>query len=507
MSDYANVYVEDKYYKRNEYINQTPDFSDLPKYEKIKDKLPEPVWEAHNDEIDAYYKAWKIAFSNLGKPMEENGFVSPYIDAAFNNYIFMWDSCFMLMFGKYADKIHSFQRTLDNFYCKQEPDGFIGREISETDGTSKFYRHDPVSTGPEIMTWCEWQYYKNFGDKKRLRKVYYPLLSYHRWLKNYHRWQDGSYWSSGWGCGMDNLPRCDMSAVPNAEDWHLETFHHSYMSWIDATLQAAMACEHLILMADELGITEDVEELVEERENLIKYVNEKMWSEEDSFYYDRKINGELLRVKTAAAFWSLISEIAPENRVDAICAHLENKDEFNRTNRVPALSADHPDYSPKGHYWNGGVWPPIVYMTLAGLTTNKRHSLAHDIAVCNYKNMIEVYRQTGTLWENYSPDFTAPGEPAKKDFVGWTGLIPITVLIEYIFGIQSAADKNEIVWRINELDRHGIKNLPFGTDNAVTLICEKRTSPDEKPVIIAQSEKSISVKVIYGDNKEFTVNT
>lgn len=286
MKEPITRYVEDRYAKLNEFISMQPDMSELPDFEKEKGKLPEPVWAGHDDEIAAYYKAWEIAFCNLGKPTKESGFVSPYIDAAFNGHIFMWDSCFMLMFGKYGDSVHCFQKTLDNFYCKQHKDGFICREINELDGVDRFYRHDPTSTGPEILAWCEWQYYKNYGDKDRLKKVYYPLLSFHHWLKNYHRWKDGSYWSSGWGCGMDNLPRCDLELIPDSEDWMLETFHHSYMSWIDATLQAAMSCEYLIMMAEELGISDDVDALKDEYDNLVRFVNEKMWSEKDGFYYD-----------------------------------------------------------------------------------------------------------------------------------------------------------------------------------------------------------------------------
>lgn len=164
-------YVEDRYAKLNEFVSMQPDMSALPDFENERDRLPEPVWAGHGDEIDAYYKAWEIAFRNLGKPTKESGFVSPYIDAAFNGHIFMWDSCFMLMFGKYGDSVHCFQKTLDNFYCKQHKDGFICREINELDGVDRFYRHDPTSTGPEIMAWCEWQYYKNYGDKERLKSL------------------------------------------------------------------------------------------------------------------------------------------------------------------------------------------------------------------------------------------------------------------------------------------------------------------------------------------------
>ena len=156
MKEPITRYVEDRYAKLNEFVSMQPDMSKLPDFEKEKGKLPEPVWAGHDDEIAAYYRAWEIAFRNLGKPTKESGFVSPYIDAAFNGHIFMWDSCFMLMFGKYGDSVHCFQKTLDNFYCKQHKDGFICREINELDGVDRFYRHDPTSTGPEIMAWCEW---------------------------------------------------------------------------------------------------------------------------------------------------------------------------------------------------------------------------------------------------------------------------------------------------------------------------------------------------------------
>ena len=89
MKEPITRYVEDRYAKLNEFVSMQPDMSALPDFEKEKGKLPEPVWAGHDDEIAAYYKAWEIAFRNLGKPTKESGFVSPYIDAAFNGHIFM----------------------------------------------------------------------------------------------------------------------------------------------------------------------------------------------------------------------------------------------------------------------------------------------------------------------------------------------------------------------------------------------------------------------------------
>ena len=91
----------------------------------------------------------KIAIGNIRAPQAGSGFVSSYLDTAYNGNIFMWDSSFILMFARYGTRFFPFQRTLDNFYAKQHPDGFICREI-KADGADCFERYDPVSTGPNL---------------------------------------------------------------------------------------------------------------------------------------------------------------------------------------------------------------------------------------------------------------------------------------------------------------------------------------------------------------------
>ena len=367
MKEPTSPYVEDRYAEKNEFISMQPDMSELPDFEKEKGKLPEPVWAGHDDEIAAYYKAWEIAFRNLGKPTKESGFVSPYIDAAFNGHIFMWDSCFMLMFGKYGDSVHCFQKTLDNFYCKQHKDGFICREINELDGVDRFYRHDPTSTGPEIMAWCEWQYYKNYGDKERLKKVYYPLLSFHHWLKNYHRWKDGSYWSSGWGTGMDNMPRVKPEYNP--------IFSHGHMVWLDTNLQQMLVDESLLNIGFYIERWQEIEDMEDEMKRLRAYVNEHLWDERTAFLYDRYGDGTLCTTKGIGAFWALQADALDRERLDRMVAHLSDTTEFDRPHRVPSLSADHPKYNPTGRYWQGGVWPGTNYMTIDGLYRKGYHDL------------------------------------------------------------------------------------------------------------------------------------
>ena len=478
----------------NSFLSIPADTTPLPTFGEIRKKLPVPVWEGHETYVNAYYKAWEIAFRNLRAPAPDTGFVSNFIDAAFNNHIFMWDSCFMLMFGKYADRLFRFQGTLDNFYSHQHKDGFICRAISEEKGTDRFTRWDPSATGPEVMPWCEWEYYLNLGDRERLAKVFPPLMAYHRWMREHLTWQDGSYFSTGWGCGMDNLPRL-------RPEYHT-AFSHGHMTWVDSCMQEYLSCDVLLQMSQILGRSEFFDELRQEQELLDRIINTELWDEETGFYYDRQRDGQRNTVRHVGAFWGLLAGCAREERAARLISYLENEREFKTPTRVPALSRSHEKYSPLGQYWCGGVWAPTTYMVLKGLDRHGRYALSHEIGAEYLASVVDVYRESDTFFENYAPEPVngkpAQGNIAGRDFVGWTGLAPISVLFEYVFGIKATAHKAQIEWHVELLERHGIEGYPFGKDGTLSLLCEARDSADETPRITLKSNVPVTLTVIWG---------
>lgn len=495
MQDYIDTYMPNPLVEENVFKTRTAFPLALPLFSEARSKLPQPVWDGHESTIACYWKAWEIAFRNLRNPVPENGFVSPYIDTAFNNHLFMWDSAFILLFGRYGRRAFNFQQTLDNFYAKQHPDGFICREIDEADGRDCFHRHDPPSTGPNVMPWVEWEYYVNFGDTERLAQVFAPLVAYYRWLRDYRTWRDGSYWACGWATGMDNQPRLagEMAQIN----------FHAHHVWIDANIQQILAARQLYQMAEILGRAADVHDLPAEADFLTQFVNSQMWDSATAFYYDLDRRGKRLPTKTVGAFWALLAGIVPPDGLERFVAHLNDPKTFNRPHRVPSLSADHPEYNAEnGDYWRGGVWAPTNYMILRGLTHTGHDSLAHAIALNHVNNVVTVFEQTGTLWENYAPERPAPGKPAKPDFIGWTGLPPIAVLLEYVFGIRSDTPQNRIVWDVRLLDAFGVRQYPFGTSGLVDLSCAARQAADEKPVITAASSVPLTLEVRWQGGHE-----
>ena len=488
------TYVNSPYVEENEFLRMPAENNPLPLYENSKDKLPKPIWERHENALECYNYAWKIAFDNLRTPNAEAGFVSNFIDTAFNGFLFMWDSSFIVLFGKYGSQVFDFQKTLDNFYSHQHRDGFICREICESENGEQFSRFDPSGTGPNIMPWSEWESYLQTGDKERISKIFSPLLAYHLWLKEHHTWRDGTYFSTGLGCGMDNQFR----------QQKLSEFvcSHGHMVWMDTCAQQVLSADTIVKMAKILGRENepDVKALEEESVFLRKFINEKLWCEKDAYYYDMYRDGSLNGMKTIGAYWALLAGIVPDERLDRFVAHLDNPDEFKRPNRVPSLSASDKNYSPVGDYWNGSVWAPTNYMVLKGLDKHGYNKLAYEIACDNFKNVTEVYEKTGTLWENYSPETADRGSCSRDKFVGWSGLFPISIMFEYVFGIRPAASKNTIVWHVNRTERHGIERYPFKGE-AIDLVCAERKTADERPVITVNSPKPVKIELHWGDGK------
>ena len=484
------TYNDSPIVKKNEFINVPAEDTELPTYEKISHLLPSPIWQDHGDVIDCYDFAWRTAFGNLRKANAEANFVSNFIDTAFNDYLFMWDSSFIVMFGKYGVHAFNFQKTLDNFYSHQHKDGFICRELCEFKPGEHFSRHDPSSTGPNILAWSEWEYYCQTGDTHRLEKIFDPLLAYHLWLKEHRTWRDGTYWSTGWGCGMDNQPRL--------EKGYNVSFSHGHMVWVDTCIQQVLCAKILIQIADIIGRGDDenISVLEIEIENLTTVINEKLWSEDDAFYYDLWKNGELNKVKSVGAYWALLADIIPKERLGRFVAHLDNPKEFKRPCRVPTLSADHPKYSDDGKYWRGSVWAPTNYMVLKGLEKNGFDELSYDIARNCLDNVVNVFNKDATLYENYAPEKSSKGDPAKKDFVGWSGLFPISILFEYVFGIRPHARERKIVWNVRLLEKHGVKNYPLN-DFSIDLMCEERTTENDEPIITAICDEPIEIEIHY----------
>ncbi len=502
----------------------------LPQFESLRSQLPSPIDDEHPLWIETYWKAWELAFRNFRAPSPRSGFVSQFIDAAFNQNIFLWDSCFMSMFCNFAWPLVPGISSLDNFYAKEHEDGEICREIVRATGVdfdpwinhedkplfSRWgwpsldenpgpARNEPVhyegravpNPNPRVTldaldnpipAWAEWEHYRVTGDRARLDEVWEPLVRYYGALQKYLRQGNGLYvtdWAS-----MDNSPR--------------NGYLKNGGAGIDTSAQMVLFARQLAEMADILGKPEDAARYRADGQELADRINELMWDPQEKFYYDLQLNGERAPIMTVGAYWTLLAQVASKARAAALVDELNNPRTFKRLNRVPTLAADQPGYNPQGGYWRGSVWAPTDTMVIRGLENYGYNDLAKEIAINHLDLVADVYKRTGTIWENYAPDSEQPGKPAKSNFVGWSGIGPIMYLLEYGIGLRPDAAHNKLVWQIESGKRVGCDRFRF--NNRVVSL---RANPpaNGKTRISVNSDGEFALRVRFmGFEQTFSVH-
>jgi hypothetical protein len=490
------LYAQSNYFKTIQY-SATP----LPAFEETRAKLPSPIFDENPLYVQMYWKTWALAFRNFHEPATNSGFVSQFIDAAFNKNIFLWDTCFMTMFCNYAHPLVPGIGSLDNFYAKQHDDGEICREINRASGNDfgpwvnlegrdlfsdwgkfsvRYVGREIPRPPPEltldamnhpIFAWAEQESLRITGDRDRVKMVYDPLVRYYRALQKYLRQGNGLYmtdWAS-----MDHSPRNELIATNGVA--------------VDISSEMVLFANQLAGFAGLLGKTDEEAAFRKEGAEISRLIRGKMWDPQEKFFYDLKPDGQRTGIKTVAGFWVLLAGVATPEQAGDLVAELNNPKTFGRPYRVPSLAADQPGYDKNGGYWRGDVWPSTDTMVIRGLENYGKHDLAREIALEHLKELGIVFEKTGTVWENYLADIPSQGKQSKPDLVGWTGIGPILYLFEFAIGIKADAMENQIVWNVTSPKRVGIEQFWFG-GKTVNLVCEAADESGKRTLKVSSSK-------------------
>jgi len=202
------------------------------------------------------------------------------------------------------------------------------------------------------------------------------------------------------------------------------------------------------------------------------------------------------------AFWALWTDVLNKDELTAFVDHLNDPKTFNRFHPIPSIQADHEKYQADGRYWQGGVWAPTNYMVIKGLMRNGFDKQAIDLAMRHHQQVGEVFKKTNTFWEYYAPETADPGLLARPDFIGWTGLVPISILFEVLFGIKADFLANTLEWKINLLEEHGVDRYPIGPDGMLSLKCAARSSAKQRPSLEINSTLELKLLLSWDGGSE-----
>lgn len=429
-----------------------------------KKSVPSPVFSAQPEYVDLYWRAWEIAHDHV---LEQEGVPqSPYMDEAFHiGSIWIWDTCFMALFCKYAPDEFPGVESFNNFYVPFLTDQYA-------DGSYPLNIQHPDN--PPLFAWAEYDNFLFTDDTAHANS----LLLETQYLQKHFDWFEAL--EPGWefqhkngkapptclkrtelgyqwgGCpsGMDNTPRAPHGL------------------WIDAIAQQGLSALYISRMAARIGETEEAEKWKAKYEELKDLVNTHYWHEEDGIYYDISRDGkEFYKVKTPAAYWPLLAEMASPEQAKRMAEHIMNPEVFGGERPWVTVSRDSEHFNDEdGDYWRGGIWLPTAYMATKALEKYGYYREADDAANNLLAHMLRTYQKVEphTIWECYSPMRDHPvirknGHQVREDFCGWSALGPISMFIENVLGFHKVdAQQRHVEWRLYQEGEHGLRNFSFG---------------------------------------------
>ena len=464
--------------------------------------IPEPICDLHPEYYEFYKKAWELAHAHIksidGMPQ------TPYMDEAFcETQIWIWDTCFMTLFCKYAQDVFPGVETLNNFYevlynNKKLPAVIPPKNEPDWTGATPGVPYNikvHLADNPPLFAWAEYVNAVVRGDREYIRELLYDrgvLQKHYDWIENLHEsvklpevlhktWLKAEKYGYRWegGCsGMDNTPRGRTS-----EHCECQRPNNPDMLWVDAICQQAL-CAGIIskmytLVGDSGAASVWSAKFCEKRD----IINELYWNDDEGFYYDIDRNThEHYKIMTTASFWALTAGVATDEQARALAKRVSDPETLGGDVPLISLSRSDNDFAPDGLYWRGGLWMPTAYASLCGLNRYGLYDVAHEAGVKILDHMYRTYveYEPHTIWECYSPTKCEPASNehgnnvARPDFCGWSALGPISIYIECVLGFHTLDGFNKVVeWeKPRDLgERIGIKNLRFG-EVATDIVAE-----------------------------------
>jgi neutral trehalase len=430
-------------------------------------KEPPSIHYFDQDFVDIYDKSWAWIKDFWQKGGAESEFQKPFFQYPQSQVVDQSEAAFASFFLVYSNGVYNPLTILDNFYNKQEENGAIrGRYDLET-SVPLFTPENPEGVSPPLFAWAEYNLYHKLGLKRRVKEVVPTLEKHFLWLEETFKQPNGLYSVPLEATHMGNSPRGDV-AYP-----------------VDFNAQQAMNALYISALGDILNDKDLSFRYKKAYYSLKTRINSQMWDEEEGFYYDLDKNGERLKVRTIAAFWTLLAEVPHVDRADRLITFLQNEKEFASPNPFPSLSMSHPSFHPKGNGYCGSVFPALTFMVIKGLEKYGKYELARESAIKHIYYILDTLhpdskdaKEKGSLWEAYQPTQDGPAIwEGREDFnrphdMAQAGLSSITLMIENVVGLYISLPRKTVDWIVPTLELMGIENLSLKR-NFITILSNK----------------------------------
>ncbi|MDD3154048.1 MAG: trehalase family glycosidase [Victivallaceae bacterium] len=299
--------------------------------------------------------------------------------------MWLWDSVFHAVGIAQRDP-HLALDLIEALLDCQQPDGMIPHQISTT--TSSHI------TQPPIIAWGIGRILQRQEDLSFLRRVFPRLKAYLAWdVANRDcgngllAWAiEGDKFCRSGESGMDNSPRFDDAAKLAATDFN------SFLS---------REYELLSEFAAKLELPGEAAEYHQKHLELNAKINEFLWDDPHSFYYDfDPALGCRSRVAANAGFLPLLCGAPDPDMAGRMVQRLLDPEDFGTPTAVPTISKKCPTYYSKD-MWRGPVWINLNCLIAEGLARYHFDREARALRSATKTLLEQNYLQFGTFFEFY----------------------------------------------------------------------------------------------------------
>ncbi|MFN0085662.1 MAG: MGH1-like glycoside hydrolase domain-containing protein [Blastocatellia bacterium] len=182
----------------------------------------------------------------------------------------------------------------------------------------------------------------------------------------------------------------------------------------------ALDTETLAMMARELGLSAEAQQLQARYEKIRDAVNKKLWSEEDGLYLNRHWDGRYSRRLSLENFYPLIAGLASEERAKILLEALRETGRFGFEQPPPFIARNDPAYD-GATAGRGASWAPANYLLYLGFRRYGFHDEAAQIAAKS-----SLAARTAMDRSHRLPDLLPVAETAAADEDNDAARAPVT---------------------------------------------------------------------------------
>jgi len=266
------------------------------------------------------------------------------------------------------------------------------------------------NTKAPLSGWSIFKVCEATQDVEFLKEMYPQLIKYHEWwyinrdhdkngLCEYGS-TDGTRIAAAWESGMDNAVRFDKAEI-------IENNKGAYsIDQESVDLNAYLYQEKLYIesIARVLGEDNIANKYSEEAQLLKEKIQDRMFCEEDGFFYDIELKShKKIRIQGPEGWAALYNNVASAEQAKEVIKVILDPKRFNTPMPFPTLSAAHEKFNPQRGYWRGPVWLDQAYFAIEGMNNYGHVAEAKMMAEKMVESAEGLAHSQEPIRENYHP--------------------------------------------------------------------------------------------------------